>query len=437
MNLNSQTRVLVGGLIWVGLVAGVVFAVRQATTSSPQSVSQLINYASRQHRQVQLDLPFDLPIRVRDLIYLSDASDASPVGMVSRIKRNSQGQDEVWASMFGSCPAIVEGDHLQFHAAPDSVDWMVRTMFHNEKKEELRLLIQTAVKDNQAELIAAFKPIIISSLTEAGALVKEDLRKAILARQPELKQLGSRYQNNVLEKKLMPVFQSEVWPIVQAESEPLATTISREIWDEVSVFGFGWRYLYDRSPLPERNLTERKFKQFVDEKAKPIIASHLDEFVELQKTISAKVVANDKIKRAVTESFQSAANDPEVQRLLASVFQEVLIKNSRLHEAIAKQWSSPDAQQAFAKANSKLDPVIRKIGIALFGTTEGGITPEFAKVLRRRILHKDSRWFTLHLEGNDSEDKRDRSKPFPQTLPVSISSIDTNAPIYLKGESVE
>lgn len=437
MNINSQTRVVIGGLIWVGLISAIVFSVRHISTDSPESVAQLANYVSRQRRQIQLDLPRDLPLRVRDPIYIAGSIDASPVGMVSRIEENLQGRDKVWVSMFGSCPPIVEGDHLQFHIAPDSVDWMLRTMFHDQKKDELRRLIQTAVQDNQTELIAAFRPVVMSSLSEASTLVKEDLQKAILARQPQLKQLGNRYQNDVLQKKLMPVFQSEVWPIIQAESEPLATKISREIWDEVSVFGFGWRYLYDRSPLPERNLTERKFKQFVDEKAKPIIASHLDEFVELQKTISAKVVANEKVKQAVSESIRSAADDPELQKLLAEVFQEVFVKNSRLHEAIAKQWSSPDAQQAFATANSKLDPVIRQIGVALFGTPDGGITPEFAKVLRRRILHKDSKWFTLHLQDDLAGVDRDRSKPFPNLLPVSISRIDTNAPIYLKGDQVE
>jgi len=126
--------------------------------------------------------------------------------------------------------------------------------------------------------------------------------------------MSQRYQTEILEKKLMPVFQSEVWPIIQTESEPLVSEISREIWNEVSVFGFGWRYLYDRTPLPKKDLAEKKFKQFVDEKAKPIIAAHLDEVLELQKEIVGKVAKNEKVKLALNESVRAATSDPEFAR---------------------------------------------------------------------------------------------------------------------------
>ena len=126
-------------------------------------------------------------------------------------------------------------------------------MFHDDKKAELKGLIQDAIKSNQTELVEAFKPVIVNSLKEANALVRDDLRKAFEARKPQLAKLSQRYQTEVLEKKLLPVFQAEVWPIIQTESEPLVSKISREIWGEVSVFGFGWRYLYDRTPLPKKD----------------------------------------------------------------------------------------------------------------------------------------------------------------------------------------
>jgi hypothetical protein len=437
MKLGTPYRAVIGGLIWIALIAGVVFSIRHVSSTSTSSVNQLLTYASRQRRQIQLELPFDLNLKVRDPIYLEGSDDTKPIGVVSHVDTVLDGNDKVWVSMFGSCPTVAEGDHLEFHRAADSVDWMLRTMFHDEKKKELKQLIQNAIDANQKDLVAAFKPVVVSTLSKTSNLVKEDLQKAIAERRPQLKELGNRYQNEVLQKKLMPVFQEEVWPIVQAESEPLVTDISREIWNEVSVFGFGWRYLYDRSPLPERKLTERKFKQFVDEKAKPIIASHLDEFIELQKSISVKVAANEKVKQTLSESFRAAADDPEIQQLLTDVFQEVFVKNTRLHEAIAEQWSSPDAKKAFAVANSKLDPVIREIGVSLFGSPDGGITPEFAKVLRRRILHKDSQWLTLHCDNVSPVDAQSRSKPFPTTLPVMISRDDTGIPVFLKGEKVE
>jgi hypothetical protein len=36
-----------------------------------------------------------------------------------------------------------------------------------------------------------------------------------------------------------------------------------------------------------------------------------------------------------------------------------------------------------------------RIGELLFGTRDGGVTPEFARVLRNQILGKDKRWLVL------------------------------------------
>ena len=235
----------------------------------------------------------------------------------------------------------------------------------------------------------------------------------------------------------MPVFQSEVWPIIQTESEPLVSEISREIWSEVSVFGFGWRYIYDRTPLPKKDLAEKKFKEFVDEKAKPIIAAHLDEVVELQKEIVGKVAKNEKVRKALNDSVRAATNDPELQKFLADVLQDVLIKNPRLQEAMNKQWSSAEAQQAFSLANAKLDPVVRKIGISLFGTPEDGIPAEFLKVLRRQILQKDARWLTLKVLDPAANDALGPNEPMPTELPLRISIQHSSAPVNLKGQPSE
>ena len=46
-------------------------------------------------------------------------------------------------------------------------------------------------------------------------------------------------------------------------------------------------------------------------------------------------------------------------------------------------------------AGERLYPTVHRIGQVLFGTPETGVTPEFARVLRNRILRKDFRWLVL------------------------------------------
>jgi len=372
MTPRPQQRAIAGGLIWLGLLAGIVFLCRTVTETNPEAIGDLVTYASHQRHSIEVESGARLPLKPGDPIYRDGSDDAKPIGMVWSSKHQSDGSTRLSVVMYATCPTITSQDYLVYREAADSVDWMLRTMFHKKKQDELKGLIQEAVQENQVDLVNAFKPVVVKSLKEATGLIRDDLAAAFQKRQPQLDKLSQRYQSDVLQKKLLPVFQEEVWPIVQSESEPLVAEISREIWDEVSVFGFGWRYIYDQSPLPKKKLTEKKFKRFVEEKAKPIITAHLDEILVLQKQISAKVVKNEKVKH----------------------------------------------QRAFALANQKLDPVIRAIGMSLFGTPDGGVTPEFASVLRRRILRKDSRWLTL-----------------PLSLSLRVSTEHSAAPIKLQRSS--
>jgi hypothetical protein len=39
------------------------------------------------------------------------------------------------------------------------------------------------------------------------------------------------------------------------------------------------------------------------------------------------------------------------------------------------------------------------MGVLMLGTPSGGITPEFAQVLRAQILGKDTRWFRIEVSS--------------------------------------
>jgi hypothetical protein len=57
--------------------------------------------------------------------------------------------------------------------------------------------------------------------------------------------------------------------------------------------------------------------------------------------------------------------------------------------------------------SARLEPTAVRIGELLLGTPDGGVTPEFARVLRNQILFKDRRWFVL--ENPNSPPVRDRA----------------------------
>ena len=297
----------------------------------------------------------------------------------------------------------------------------METMFPPEKREEISRVIMESYRKNQAQIVDALRPVIEASLKDASSVIREDLKTAFEKREDEIRKIGERYQENLVQKEIIPLIQEEIWPIVESESRPLANEVGQEIWSEVSMFRFGWRYIYDKTPLPDKKLTEKEFKRFVDQKALPVLESHLEDFVELQKKLLTKISSNEEVKSTVSKSFKTIVADEEVQGLLGDVFREVFVNNEKLQGVLEERWNRPDAQYALQLTNRKLDPTITEIGRSLFGSPDTEITPEFARVLRHRILHKDSRWFTLHqTEAAAGSDGAVSNQP--QTLRVEYAT---------------
>ena len=423
MNKPLGQRAIIGGLIWVAFLALGAIALQRSFNDAPNSIRKIATYITYQRKTIQLDLQSSIYLTVGEPIFLADSDQVAPIG---RVATTGDKDTLPTITLFSCSPVVTSADYLEFHYAPDSIDWLVRTMFHPEKNDEIRQLIQEAYLEHRDVLVAEFRPVIEDVIAEAGELIRDDLKDAFSSRSKNLTAIGDRLQNDIVKKELMPLFQREVWPIIEAESMPLVNEIGQEVWKEVSLFSFGWRYLYDKSPLPEKKLTEKKFKEFVDKKVKPILESHTDDFVDLQRRIGKKVTNNRAVRAKVNDSLKKVLADDEIQSLLIEVFKEVTIDNDRLTDLVKKHMNSAKAQRAMSIANSKLDPVIRNIGKALFGHPSEGITPEFAKVLRRRILRKDRSWLSLHVK--DSLESQDRNAPFPDRLKVFRSYDDTSRP---------
>lgn len=446
MRQNYEFRTIIGGLIWVGLIAVAIIFARQCFDRVPDATKQLADYVGKQRRTIEVDLPGGGGvIRIGDPVYLSGGDRVSAIGYVSQVdplywekpkdateetlQPENTSTDLIWAkhlyiTFYGSAPEIRDGDHLKFHEAPYSAAWVMETMLPPAKREQIGKVMLESYRKNQEDIVDALRPVVEASLKDASSVIREDLKSAFEKREDKIREIGERYQDNLVQKEIIPLIQEEIWPIVQTESRPLANQVGQEIWKEVSMFRFGWRYLYDKTPLPEKKLTEKEFRRFVDEKALPVLETHLEDFVELQKTLVTKISANEEVKATVSESFKTIISDEEVQGMLSEVFREVFVSNEKLQGVLQDRWNQPEAQKAIRMANQRLDPTITDIGIALFGSPDEKITPEFARVLRHRILHKESRWFMLHQSDAAGDEKPQR----PKTLPVVYAEKSEDVP---------
>ena len=440
MRNNSEIKLVAGVLIWIGLIAAVVIGVRHSNTVSPQPIKNLVNYVGAQRSSVDIVSPDHVVIGIGDPLFMENDGVLEPVGMVTSLdldqsqldaQRHSKKIKLAWVqratvTFFSGSPPLGDGASVELNATDQSPAWIVKTMLSPSMREEVSQLILTAYNDHQEDLIQQFRPVIKKTIVDSAQLVRDSVIDELERRQEAVADIGQRYQNDVIQKELLPVIQAEVWPIVEEEASPLVEEIGQEVWQEVSVWRFGWRFLYDKSPLPDKKLSQKEFDRFVKNKAIPIFESHFEDVIEIQKRMIARVLANKKVTETVSSVARKFFSDEEVQTLFKDVFRKAVVDNPDLRKSIEATWRSDEARRAIKMANGRLESTITRIGQSLFGSPNGKITTEFARVLRNRVLHKDDRW--LVLKPGAVKEAQASAEPVRE-LALTIGINDTEFPI--------
>ncbi|MEM9413213.1 MAG: hypothetical protein AAGA30_19040 [Planctomycetota bacterium] len=400
-------RLVVGILFWLLLlVAMVVLSVRQYRSS--EANADVVTFLTRVRQRVEIDFAKSTVLRVGDPVVIFDGEYSRIIGNVVDVSKQNPTSDLVrtkWAAIefYSSVEDICNDDELTYHQTPQSMEWVVQMMLPQSKRQEIAELIADVYRRHHAEIADALQPIILKSIQEASVVVREEFYESIRRHENEIQELGRRYQSELVDQKLLPLIKTEIWPIVQKETTPIATKIGEQIWEKASVWRFGWRMLYDKSPLPERNLVNQEFERFMNQHGIPVIESQLPEIMSAQQRVLQKASQNEVVQEVVSQSTMKVLRDPEFQQLTATILREVFVDNKELIEVFERNWNTDEARAAIDFTNERIDPTITKIGRALFGSPEDSITPEFSRILRNRILFKDDRWLVLERSELGSE----------------------------------
>ncbi len=407
-------RIIAGVAAWAALAWGLQHCFQGRLVGHAGKESRLLadlrDFAIEPRPTARLKIDQPMLLAVGDPIFVLDGPDGiEQVGEIRRLWNASSGAPvrkarvtRAEALFYPGAPPLTGGASLTYQTAPNSLEWVLRTMLPPEKQTEIAVLLGEAFQQHQEEIVAALQPLVEDSLRQGVQVVEKDLAASLRRHRGELQALGAKYQAEIVQKDLVPLVKKEIWPVVRARVEPTAEDIGKEIWRRVSIWRFGWRYFYDKSPLPQKDLTRQEWKRFVDDEAMPVLAAHSDEFVTLVEQVLADAARNDEVRAVLRESLLKIVDDPELQTIVWKIIDEVIVDNPRLREAMARVWTSDEAKQAFRLAGERLEPTVREVGERLFGNPKDGISPEFARVLRNQILFKDRRWLVLHRPAKPS-----------------------------------
>lgn len=402
----KSIRITIGILLWLGGIVAIGWSVDKKLTDNGTArealAADLLQYATTPRQTAELVFQSDLFVAVGDPIVaaMPDGS-VRQVGEISGVLNADQRHVGSATTSTASALFFEPGfdcrnmQGMLYYRTPNSMGWVLQTMLTTEKRGELIQVIQGTVNDHRDVILAELRPLVEKSLRESMRIMEQDLAASLKAHRSDIEKIAGRYQRDVLERELVPLVKSEIFPIVRTHAEPVANEIGMAMWQRVSLWRFTWRYLYDKSPLPERNKFKKEWERFLETEAKPILEDRTGDVIGAVRKIVSDTTRNKKVRAAVRANLMKIIDDPELRKVIWEIINEVMIENPRLRESMTAIWTSDEARDALHVASERIEPAVQKIGQLLFGSPEGGITPEFARVLRNRILNKDRRWFEV------------------------------------------
>ena len=277
------------------------------------------------------------------------------------------------------------------------LDEVLATMLPPDQRARIEARLSDLLRQHGQETAEAMMPLVEESLRRSMPVIQSALETSVAQHRLEIDHLAARWNDEIVRERLVPLAKEELLPIVRKHAQPQIESIGRELWGRASVVRFGWRFLYDKSPLPDKELVQEEWDRFVEEEAVPVIEEHTDELVATVQATIQEIAKSDRLRDELGQATTQMFRDPQSRALIRMILQETLIDNDALRKVLQEVWTSPQAKRILDGAADKIEPVVREIGDDLFGTPQTGIHPNFARVLRSQVLGKDRRFVIAQL----------------------------------------
>jgi hypothetical protein len=395
---NTLIYRLIGGTLLLALTAtGGFLGTRYREKSSSRWTWPGYLLSTKPSQSIRL--PSNSSIAVGDPLFLEIAPGVYEfAGDVVSVNTNPSGEKRAQI-LWRNSSTLPQNARIEFYETPRSLVWIARTLLPPEKKKKVIDKILAHYQAESPKINAKLMPVLREVFEKSIPIIEKSALDYVRSQRSRVQGLGQKYQEELVRKKLIPLLRRDVMPIVEKHAVPVVEKIGEELWDRASLWRFGWRYAYDVLPLTNRNLVQAEWRRFVEEEAIPVVESHFDELVDVQKKIIVETTANPAVRTAIQESIESLIDDKELRALLSDILQHAIVNNQELHQVLQEVMQSEQAGQLSQQFEASLQPLANEIGVELFGTETDGLTPELVAVLRSQILGKDQRWLVVRYDN--------------------------------------
>jgi hypothetical protein len=186
------------------------------------------------------------------------------------------------------------GYQLEYHTTPTALDWVATTLITSERQQQIAEIIAKDWEKHREQVLLKLQPVVETGIGKCVEAIEAELPSVLNAHKGDFAKLADRYQVEIIRNQVVPLVRTEILPIVQEEVRPLATELGKDLWNRVSLFSFTWRYLYDASPLPEKNAVKLEFDRFMKDEVTPALESRSNDFVAVTERILGRISRNER-----------------------------------------------------------------------------------------------------------------------------------------------
>ncbi|MFO0983011.1 MAG: hypothetical protein U1E76_15000 [Planctomycetota bacterium] len=384
-------KLLAGVLVWLG-AALLAAAQWQRVAAVSSSLSEMTRYLWSPPHELVLELEPDMTLQAGQGLLLASGDSVRRVGEIVSV----DGSHAVARIDPRATELLREQTRFLHRDTAGSIWWSLTTLLPEATRTRIRAEYQAFVLQHFAELRALLEPVLVQTIDELATLLKADLDRVLAQHQAEIEHLGVRYRDEVFRQELLPLWRDQIWPIIRRHGAGPAEVIGRELWMHLPLWGLTWRAMYDSVAHDRPVSVERRWIEFVQQEAVPILMSRMDLLLSLAMDVLADIAHDPEIDNAARKILVKLKDDPEFLALAQAIFKDLIRDNPHLHEYLRAKWEDRQVRGVLDRASQRIEVFLHRVGdIILLSEDRTAISPQLARVLRAVVLRKDRAYVTV------------------------------------------
>lgn len=285
---------------------------------------------------------------------------------------------------------------LESVTASGDVMWVMTTLLPKEKMDRIKSILSKAWDEDKQRLWRELEPGVMRLISDVTIALRDEMPNLVRERRADFQVLAEVVREKAWEGRLRGVFEQEIWPRVENRALPILAEIGDEITKKAPVMSLSWSFVRDRLPFTRDDAMRNELQKFIKTEVIPIVEQRRDVF----KKESAELIKEALQQEKVLTELQSAATDvfadPRFRDAMRSIIETWTTSNPKVLDLLKDGFARNDIRGPIERFFDVREDDVHDIANLILLDDRGyGISPDLARVLRRKVLGESRAWIWL------------------------------------------